>query len=100
MTESANDEWSDPHTLIPPKPVDMEFVQALSDATLEILTPTDFVDSPNFRSQVAFIRDALERYSQADVPHRDTGGALGCHHHSILQQLRKRSPLISEVRRV
>jgi hypothetical protein len=42
----------------------MEFVQALLDAkgiaVLVILTYTDFVDSPNFRSQVVSIREALE----------------------------------------
>jgi hypothetical protein len=54
MTEPANDERSDSHALIPPKPVNMEFVQALPEAKrtalLAILTHTDFVDSPNFRS--------------------------------------------------
>jgi hypothetical protein len=59
VTEPANDECSDPHTLIPPKPVDIEFVEALPDAKrialLAILTHADFADSPNFRSQVAFI---------------------------------------------
>jgi hypothetical protein len=57
MTELANNERSDPHALIPRKPVDIKFVQALPDAKrialLVILTRTDFVDSPNFRSQVA-----------------------------------------------
>jgi hypothetical protein len=93
MTEPANDQPSDPHDLIPPKPIDMEFVQALPDAMLiallAILTHTDFVDSPNFQSQVAFIRDALEEYSEAGITHREIGRALGCHHHSIHQQLRK-----------
>jgi hypothetical protein len=64
MTEPANDERSDAHALVPSKPIDMEFVQALPDAKrialLAILTHPDFVDSPNFRSQVTFIRDALE----------------------------------------
>jgi transposase len=38
---------------------------------------------------VPFIRDALEQDSEADITHRDIGGALGCHHNSIQQQLRK-----------
>jgi hypothetical protein len=54
MNEPANDERSDPHALIPPEPVDMEFVQSLPDAKrivlLAILTHSDFVDSPNFQS--------------------------------------------------
>jgi hypothetical protein len=38
MTEPANGERSNPHALIPPKPVDMEFVQALQEANIELLT--------------------------------------------------------------
>jgi hypothetical protein len=93
MTEPANDERSDPHALNPPKLVDMEFVQALPDAKrialLTVLIRPDSVDSLNFRSQVAFIRDALEQYPEAGIKHRDIGGALGHHHHSIQQQFRK-----------
>jgi hypothetical protein len=93
MTEPANDERSDPRALIPLKPVDMQSVQALPDAKrialLDILTHTDFVDSPNSRSQVDFIRDALKQYSELDITHRDIGRVLGCHPHSIQQQLRK-----------
>jgi hypothetical protein len=89
MAEPANEQRSDPHALIPPKPVDMEFVQALPDAKhtalLAIVTHPDFGDSPNFRSQVASVRDAFEQYPEIDVTHRNIGGALGCHHHSIQQ---------------
>jgi hypothetical protein len=38
---------------------------------------------------VCFSRDALKQYQEADTTHRDTGGAFGCLHHSIQQQLRK-----------
>jgi hypothetical protein len=89
MTGPANGERSDLHALIPPNPVDMEFVLALPNAKrialLDILTHTDSVDFPKIRSQVAFIRDALEQYPEAGITHRDIGGALGCHHYSIQQ---------------
>jgi hypothetical protein len=92
MTEPVNKERSDPHALIHPKPVDTEFVHDLPDAKRislpTILTHTEFVDSPNCRSQVAFIRDALDQYLEADIMHCDIGGALGCHRHAIQQQSR------------
>jgi hypothetical protein len=51
MTE-LNQEHSDPHALIPPMSVNMEFVEALPDAKrialLAILTHADLVDSPTF----------------------------------------------------
>jgi hypothetical protein len=87
MTEPVNDERRDLHTLIPPKPVNMQFIQVLPNAKriglLAIMTHPDFIDSTNFRSQTAFIRDALEQHSEADITHRDIGGALGYHHCSI-----------------
>jgi hypothetical protein len=60
-----------------------KFTGAKRIALLAILTHADFVDSPSFRSQVAFLRVALEQDPEDDMTHRDVRRALGCHHHSI-----------------
>jgi hypothetical protein len=81
------------HILKPARPIDLEYVQRLSEdkrlALLSILTHTDFEECPNFRSQIAFVRDALEQNGRVDITHRELGGVFGCHHHSIQKQLQK-----------
>jgi hypothetical protein len=62
--------------------------QKPSVALLGIICHSDFKNHcGTFRSQVAFIRDALEQYRDADIPHRDIAAALSCGRGSISKQL-------------
>jgi transposase len=87
------DEHGGPQALAPAKTLNLDYVQALPYdkriALLAILTHSDFRECLTFRSQVAFIRDALKQYRQVDLTQRDLAGALSCHHHSIQRQLQR-----------